>query len=105
MVTSRKLGCCVGPSLWRGGLPEPQWRQRNKQPLPPPRGCTLSCRCRFPNPYASPLYGDLRGLPPTLILVGTDDVLRDDGLRMAARLRDAGCHVEIEVWPHMWHVR
>ncbi|MBV9968983.1 MAG: alpha/beta hydrolase [Xanthobacteraceae bacterium] len=56
------------------------------------------------NPYASPLYGDPRGLPPTLILVGTDDVLLDDGVRMAARMRDAGCHVEMEVWPRMWHV-
>lgn len=56
------------------------------------------------NPYASPLYGDLHGLPPTLILVGTDDVLRDDGVRMAMRMSEAGCRVEIEVWSRMWHV-
>jgi acetyl esterase/lipase len=56
------------------------------------------------NPYASPLYGDPTGLPPTLILVGGDDVLRDDAVRMAEKMRAAGCHVEIEVWPHMWHV-
>jgi len=56
------------------------------------------------NPYASPLYGDPTGLPPTLILVGGDDVLRDDAVRMADKMRAAGCHVEIEVWPHMWHV-
>jgi epsilon-lactone hydrolase len=56
------------------------------------------------NPYASPLYGDPRGLPPTLILVGSDEVLRDDAVRMADRMRAAGCHVEIEIWPHMWHV-
>jgi acetyl esterase/lipase len=56
------------------------------------------------NPYASPLYGDATGLPPTLILVGGDDVLRDDAVRMAERMRDAGCSVEVEVWPHMWHV-
>jgi epsilon-lactone hydrolase len=37
------------------------------------------------NPYASPLYGDLIGLPPTLILVGGDDVLRDDAVRMPRR--------------------
>jgi acetyl esterase/lipase len=55
------------------------------------------------NPYASPLYGDPTGLPPTLILVGGDEVLRDDSLRMADKMRAAGCHVEIEVWPHMWH--
>jgi epsilon-lactone hydrolase len=56
------------------------------------------------DPYASPLYGDPRGLPPTLILVGGDEVLRDDAVRMADKMRAAGCHVEIEVWPHMWHV-
>jgi monoterpene epsilon-lactone hydrolase len=56
------------------------------------------------NPYASPLYGDPSGLPPTLILVGGDDVLRDDAVRMAERMRAAGCDVEIEVWPRMWHV-
>jgi epsilon-lactone hydrolase len=56
------------------------------------------------DPYASPLYGDPAGLPPTLILVGGDDALRDDGVRMADKMRAAGCRVEIEVWPHMWHV-
>jgi monoterpene epsilon-lactone hydrolase len=56
------------------------------------------------HPYASPLYGDATGLPPTLIMVGGDEVLRDDAVRMADKMRAAGCHVEIEVWPHMWHV-
>jgi epsilon-lactone hydrolase len=56
------------------------------------------------NPYASPLYGDPAGLPPTLSLVGGDEVLRDDAVRMADKMRAAGCHVEIEVWPRMWHV-
>ena len=56
------------------------------------------------NPYASPLYGDATGLPPTLILVGGDEVLRDDAVRMADKMRTAGCQAEIEVWPHMWHV-
>jgi monoterpene epsilon-lactone hydrolase len=55
------------------------------------------------NPYASPLYGDPTGLPPTLILVGSDEVLRDDAVRIADKMRAAGCHVEIEVWPRMWH--
>jgi len=56
------------------------------------------------DPRVSPLYGDPAGLPPTLILAGGDDVLRDDAVRMADRMRAAGCHVEIEVWPRMWHV-
>jgi epsilon-lactone hydrolase len=59
------------------------------------------------NPYASPLYGDPAGLPPTLIHVGSDEILRDDAVRMAAILRAAGCRAEIEVWPrmpHVWHL-
>jgi epsilon-lactone hydrolase len=58
-------------------------------------------------PYASPLYGDPTGLPPTLIHVGSDEVLLDDSVRMAERMRAAGCEVELEVWPrmpHAWHV-
>jgi acetyl esterase/lipase len=57
--------------------------------------------------YASPLYGDASGLPPTLIHVGSDEILRDDAVRMAEKLRAAGCEVEIEVWPrmpHAWHL-
>jgi len=56
------------------------------------------------HPYASPLYGDPTGLPPTLIQVGGDDVLRDDAVRMAEKMRAAGCHVELDVWPGLWHV-
>jgi epsilon-lactone hydrolase len=59
------------------------------------------------HPYASPLYGNPAGLPPTLIHVGGDEILRDDAVRMAETLRAAGCRVEIEVWhrmPHVWHL-
>jgi len=57
-------------------------------------------------PYASPLYGDLSGLPPTLIQVGSDEMLLDDSLRMADKLRVAKCEVDLEIWPrmpHAWH--
>ncbi len=59
------------------------------------------------NPYASPLYGNPSGLPPTLIQVGSDEILRDDAVRMAEKLKAAGCDIEIEVWPrmpHAWHL-
>jgi monoterpene epsilon-lactone hydrolase len=59
------------------------------------------------NPYASPLYGDPVGLPPVLIQVGSDEILHDDAVRMAERLRSAGCRVELEIWPrmpHAWHL-
>jgi monoterpene epsilon-lactone hydrolase len=56
------------------------------------------------HPYASPLYGDPAGLPPTLIQVGGDEILRDDAVRMAARMREAGVEVQLEIWPRMPHV-
>jgi len=59
------------------------------------------------SPYASPLYGNPAGLPPTLIHVGSDEILHDDAVCMAENLRAAGCRIEIEVWPrmpHVWHL-
>ena len=55
------------------------------------------------NPYASPLYADLRGLPPTMIQAGGDEILRDDAVRIAEKMRAAGCDVELQVWPAMPH--
>lgn len=59
------------------------------------------------NPLASPLYADLTGLPPILIHVGADEVLRDDSTRVAERARAAGVRVELKVWPvvpHAWQL-
>jgi acetyl esterase/lipase len=56
------------------------------------------------SPYASPLYGNSAGLPPTLIHVGSDEALRDDAVRMAERLRSADSEVQLEVWRRMFHV-
>jgi acetyl esterase/lipase len=63
------------------------------------------CGDRKPTaPLISPLYGELSGLPPTLIQVGDHEILLSDSTRMAARLSDAGVKVVLQVWPDMWHV-
>jgi monoterpene epsilon-lactone hydrolase len=57
-------------------------------------------------PLASPLYADLRGLPPMLVQVGSGEVLLDDAKRLTERVRAAGGKAELEVWPdmpHVWH--
>jgi monoterpene epsilon-lactone hydrolase len=55
-------------------------------------------------PTASPLFADLTGLPPTLILVGTNDALLDDSTRLAHRARDAGGDVTLNVVDEMYHM-
>ena len=56
------------------------------------------------NPLASPLYGDLAGLPPTLIQTGTAEVLLDDSRRLAARMEEAGSEVILDERPGQIHV-
>ncbi len=56
-------------------------------------------------PYLSPLYGNFAGLPPLLLHASSDEVLRDDTLRVAALAREAGVTVELSLWarvPHVW---
>ncbi|HEX4570271.1 MAG TPA: alpha/beta hydrolase [Dongiaceae bacterium] len=54
-------------------------------------------------PLASPLYGDLRGLPPLLIQVGSAEVLLDDSIMLAGIAGGADVTVTLEVWPEMIH--
>jgi monoterpene epsilon-lactone hydrolase len=55
------------------------------------------------HPLLSPVYADLRGLPPLLIHVGQDEILLSDSERLAQRAAAAGVDATLEVWPHMWH--
>ena len=55
------------------------------------------------SPCVSPLLGDLRGLPESLIFVGGDEILLDDAVRMASALQKAGCAAHLTVAPDMWH--
>jgi acetyl esterase/lipase len=56
------------------------------------------------DPLASPLYADLKGLPPLLIHVGADETLLDDSTQLAERARAAGVPVELTIWPAVPHV-
>jgi acetyl esterase/lipase len=55
-------------------------------------------------PLASPIYADLTGLPPLLILVGTAEVLYDDARRLAEKAKSDGVTVVFEPWEDMIHV-
>ena len=52
----------------------------------------------------SPLYGQLKGLPPLLLQVGEDEVLLNDSLRLADAARAAGMDVRLERYAELWHV-
>jgi len=52
----------------------------------------------------SPLFGDLAGLPPLLIQVGSAETLLDDSLGLAANASRADVEVRLEVWPGQQHV-
>lgn len=54
-------------------------------------------------PELSPLLADLAGLPPTLIQVGTHEILFSDAERLAERMNAAGTECRLEVWEGMWH--
>jgi acetyl esterase/lipase len=57
-------------------------------------------------PLASPLHGDLTGLPPLLVQVGDAEVLLDDSTRLVEKARAAGVDATCEVGPdciHVWH--
>ncbi|WP_169729296.1 alpha/beta hydrolase [Solimonas soli] len=53
---------------------------------------------------ASPLFADLRGLPPLLVQVTDTELLYDDARRLAERAGAAGVEVEYKVWRGLWHV-
>jgi acetyl esterase/lipase len=55
-------------------------------------------------PSASPLYGNLSGLPPILMQVGDAELLLDDSIRFAEKAEKAGVNVTLEVYPEMFHI-
>ena len=55
------------------------------------------------DPLASPIHGDLTGLPPTLIQVGGDEMLLSDAERLRDALQGAGVTVRCEIEPARWH--
>jgi acetyl esterase/lipase len=55
-------------------------------------------------PLASPLYADLCGLPPLLIVVGGDEALLDDSVRLARSAGMAGVDLTLYIGAGMQHI-
>jgi epsilon-lactone hydrolase len=56
------------------------------------------------DPRISPVLGDLRGLPPLLIQVGSHEILLSDALRLAVRAATADVQITLDVTPGVPHV-
>mgnify|MGYP000899020401 CR=1 FL=1 len=56
------------------------------------------------HPHASPMLGDLSGLPPLSILVGSTEVLLDSSISTAQLCQAAGGRVTLQIWEEMPHV-
>jgi len=62
---------------------------------------------QYKDPFASPIHGDLRGLPPILMHAGTIEGLLDEIEILADNLRKADVPLTYRVvpeMPHVWHL-
>lgn len=56
------------------------------------------------DPDVSPVFADVRGLPPILVQIGESEVMLSDAIRLATHLADARVRTSLEIWPDMFHV-
>jgi len=56
------------------------------------------------NPYISPLYADLKGLPPILVQASTCEMLYSDAIRFVEKAKEAGTNAILQSWDDMIHV-
>jgi monoterpene epsilon-lactone hydrolase len=85
-----------GASIDRNDGFDPMFRASSVRTLSQWYGTGMDPR----DPRLSPLYGRLTGLPPTLVVVGSSELLLDDSLRFAAKVPGA----RLSVWHDMPHV-
>ena len=55
-------------------------------------------------PLISPVFGNLRGLPPLIVHVGEDEILLDDAIRITRLAKSVDVDVRLEIYSRMWHV-
>lgn len=68
------------------------------------RGAYAGEEVDFSRTEFSPLFADFEGFPPTLIQVGTNEILLDDSRQLAKKMQKEGVLVKIEVYDDGWHV-
>lgn len=118
LATALALRDAGGPQPAALLLLSPWADQVIPDPLPPPvpgeamlspawaEACSAHYRGATPadDPAISPIRADLRGLPPTLIQAGTDELLHDQALDLHRALRAAGVTARCDITRGRWHV-
>jgi len=102
-------GACLSPWVDLEGIGESMTRLADVDPIVKKDGLLELAALYLGGksartPLAAPLYADLSGLPPLLIVVGTRETLLDDASRLAERARKAGVDVTYEAAQDMIHV-
>lgn len=69
-----------------------------------PAARTYAGTSAIDDPLISPLYADLRGLPPVLVHAGSEEILLDDAVRFVSACRNAGVDASLGIFPGLWHV-
>jgi acetyl esterase/lipase len=67
----------------------------------------FSNRIRPSHPSVSPIFGNLKGLPPTLVHASDAEMLLDDAARYVNKVQAAGSPVVLQTWRnmvHVWHI-
>lgn len=64
----------------------------------------LGDRTDYNNPDFSPLYADMEAFPPTLIQVGSNEILNDDSVKLARIMKQSNVNVRLEEYRGCWHV-
>ncbi len=57
------------------------------------------------DPLLSPIYGDLKGFPPTILTSGTRDLYLSNTVRMHRKLRAAGVDAALQIWEGQSHTQ
>ncbi|HET6610068.1 MAG TPA: alpha/beta hydrolase [Rhodopila sp.] len=102
-------GWCISPWVEMEGLSKSYVDRADTDPTVQKAGILDMARLYLNgadprHPHAAPIYGDLRGLPPLFIQVGSVETLLDDALWLAREAGKAEVQVDLQIWPEMIHV-
>ena len=101
-------GALIGISPWTDLTASGESYEKNKDIDPSMTAPRLKffadCYCKnYSDPLVSPLFGDLQGLPPSLLFVGGDEIMLSDTTALHEKLLSQGCKSKLHIAPGRWH--